>query len=85
VCPLFQFSYVAGWLVTVAKQITKYKLHLVGVQEVNRSRRPRCLRRELSSPAPTLRSWGRIPLEAWMSVCVYSVLVLCEGSGLATG
>jgi hypothetical protein len=39
-----------------------------------------------SSPAHTLRSWVRIPLEAWMSVCVYCVsAVLCAGSSLATG
>jgi hypothetical protein len=37
---------------------------------------PRCLRREPSSPARTLGSWIRIPLEAWISVCVYSVFVL---------
>jgi hypothetical protein len=31
-------------------------------------------------------SYVRIPLEAWMSVCVYSVcVVLCVGRGLATG
>jgi hypothetical protein len=47
---------------------------------------PRGLRHEPSSPAPTLESWVLIPLEAWMSVCVYSVyIVLCVGSGLATG
>jgi hypothetical protein len=40
-------------------------------------------RQEMSLPARTLRSWVRIPLKAWMSVCVYSVFVL--GSGLATG
>jgi hypothetical protein len=40
----------------------------------------------LRSLARTLGSWVRIPLEAWMSVCVYSVRVLlCVGSGLATG
>jgi hypothetical protein len=44
---------------------------------------PRGLRHELSSLARTLGSWVRIPLEAWMSVCVYSVFVL--GSGIATG
>jgi hypothetical protein len=39
----------------------------------------------MSSPAWTLGSWVRIPLEAWMFVCVYSVFVLsCVGSGLAT-
>jgi hypothetical protein len=40
----------------------------------------------MSSPAQTLGSWVRIPLEVWMSVCVSSVLVLsCICSGLATG
>jgi hypothetical protein len=34
-------------------------------------------------PALTLRSWVRIPLKAWMFLCVYSVCVV--GSGLATG
>jgi hypothetical protein len=29
-----------------------------------------------SSSAQTLGSWFRIPLQAWMSVCAYSVLVL---------
>jgi hypothetical protein len=38
---------------------------------------------ELSSLARTLGSWVRKPLEAWMSVCVYSVFVL--GNGLAMG
>jgi hypothetical protein len=50
------------------------------------SQRPRGLRHKPSSPARTLWSWVRIPLEAWISVCVYSVcVVLCVGSGLATG
>jgi hypothetical protein len=36
--------------------------------------------------APTLESWVRIPLMAWMSMCVYSVFVFsCVGSDLATG
>jgi hypothetical protein len=43
----------------------------------------RGLRNEMSSPARMLGSWVRMPHEAWMSVCVYSVFVL--GSGLATG
>jgi hypothetical protein len=34
---------------------------------------------ELSSPAPTPRSWVRIPLEQWMFVCVYSVSTACGG------
>jgi hypothetical protein len=49
----------------------------------SRSQWPRSVRHEMSPPAQTLGSWVRIPLEAWMSVCVYSVFVL--GSGLATG
>jgi hypothetical protein len=51
-----------------------------------RSQWQRNLKHELSSLARTLGSWVRIPLKAWMSVCVYSVFVLsCVGSGLATG
>jgi hypothetical protein len=41
-----------------------------------RSHWPRGLRHELSSSAQRLGSCVRIPLEAWMSVCVYSVFVL---------
>jgi hypothetical protein len=43
---------------------------------------------EPSSPAQTLGSWDRIPLEAWISVCVrlFCVcVVLCIGSCFATG
>jgi hypothetical protein len=40
----------------------------------------------LSSPARILGSWVRIPRKAWMSLCVYSVLVLSRvGNDLATG
>jgi hypothetical protein len=47
---------------------------------------PSGLKHEMSSPAWTLGSWVRIPLEAWMFVWVYSVFVLsCVGRGLATG
>jgi hypothetical protein len=38
---------------------------------------PRGLRHELSSPTRALGWWVRIPLKAWMSVCVYSVYVVC--------
>jgi hypothetical protein len=41
-----------------------------------RSQWPRGLRPELSSPVRTLGSWVLIPLEAWMSLCVYSVFML---------
>jgi hypothetical protein len=48
----------------------KYELN------VGRSQRPRGLRYEPSLPVGTLGSWIRIPLEAWMSVGIYSVFVL---------
>jgi hypothetical protein len=41
-----------------------------------RSQWPHGLRHEPSSPARTLGLWIRIPLEAWMSVCIYSPFVL---------
>jgi hypothetical protein len=48
-----------------------------------RSQWSRGLRHELSSSAQTLGSWVRIRLEAWMSVCVYSVFEL-SGVAVAT-
>jgi hypothetical protein len=54
--------------------------------QTRRSQWPRGLRHEPSPPTRTLGSWVRIPLEAWMSVCIYSVCaVLYIGSGLTTG
>jgi hypothetical protein len=47
---------------------------------------PHGLRHEPFSSVWTLGLCVGIPLEVWMSVCVYSVFVLsCVGSGLATG
>jgi hypothetical protein len=43
--------------------------------EANHSGRE-VLRQELSSTAQTLRSWVRIPLEAWMSVRLFRVRVV---------
>jgi hypothetical protein len=43
---------------------------------VGRSQWPRGLKHEPSLLGRTLGSWVRIPLKAWMSVCVYSVFVL---------
>jgi hypothetical protein len=43
---------------------------------IRRSQWLRGLRHEPFAPVRTLGSWVRIPLEAWMSVCVYSVFVL---------
>jgi hypothetical protein len=42
----------------------------------SRSQWPSCLKHEPSSPAWKLAPWVRIPLEAWMSMRVYSVFVL---------
>jgi hypothetical protein len=56
------------------------------IENYCRSQWPHSLRHELSSPAQTLGSWVRIPLKAWMSVCVYSVCaVLRVGSGTVKG
>jgi hypothetical protein len=53
---------------------------------VFRSQWPRRLKHEPSSPARTLGWWVRIPFEAWIFVCIYSVcVVLCVGSDLPTG
>jgi hypothetical protein len=47
---------------------------------------PSGLGHKLSSPAQTLGAWVRIQLEAWMSVCVYSLcVVLCVSRDHATG
>jgi hypothetical protein len=53
-----------------------------------RSQCPRGLRHEPSLTARTLRSWVRIPLKAWMLDCLrlfWVCVVVCVGSGLATG
>jgi hypothetical protein len=73
-CGVWPFSYLID--LTVEGRLSKFC----------RSQRPRILRHDPYSLAGTLGSWVRIPLEAWMFVCVYSVcIVLCVGSGLATG
>jgi hypothetical protein len=41
----------------------------------NRSQWQRGLKHESFSPVGTLEPWVRTPLEAWMSVCVYSMFV----------
>jgi hypothetical protein len=54
----------------------KEEIYRSDEKHVSRSQWPRGLRHELCSPAETLGSCVRIPLEAWISVCVYSVFVL---------
>jgi hypothetical protein len=59
-----------------SKSCACYLLHsgfLLGLFLLCRSQWPRGLRHEPPSPARTLGSWVRVSLEAWMSVCVYSV------------
>jgi hypothetical protein len=46
------------------------------IDSVSRSQWPRGLRHELSSPAPTLRSWIRIPLRHGC-LCVFCVRCFC--------
>jgi hypothetical protein len=80
-------SRLCQWFYTISNASTKhcYVLIHTGINFNRRSQRPCGLRHVLSSLARTLGSWVRIPLTAWMSVCVYSVcVVLCVGSGLAT-
>jgi hypothetical protein len=56
---------------------TNKVLHFIRSEELmSPSKWPRGLRHELSSLARTLGSWVRIPLKAWMSVCIYSMFVL---------
>jgi hypothetical protein len=87
------WSSLVGWLVrylhftfqTESVQCSAVQTHRE-YGGYSRSQWPRGLRNELFSPTRTLRSWVRIPLEACMPVCVYSVCaVLCAGNGLATG
>jgi hypothetical protein len=40
-------------------------------------KKTRSLQILLSKPAPTLRSWARIPLEAWIFVYVLCAFILC--------
>jgi hypothetical protein len=55
---------------------SEVKQFMRGRRKNRRSQWPHGLRNELPPPARTLGSWVRDPLEAWMSVCVYSVFVL---------
>jgi hypothetical protein len=50
-------------------------IHLTytAIVSADHSDRPRGLRQEMFTPARTLGSWVRIPLEAWMSVCLFCV------------
>jgi hypothetical protein len=69
------------WLLT-CRAFQKSASNSDSITSNGRSQWPRHLRHELSSPARTLGSPVPIPLEAWMSVWVYSAFAL--SSCLAT-
>jgi hypothetical protein len=70
----------------IVKDVEGISYFLEGSVKWGQSQWSRGLRHELSSLARTLGSWVRIPLKASMSVYVYTMFVLlCVGSGLATG
>jgi hypothetical protein len=72
---LFNPSYIQLFTSAPCSQISSaYNLTLMWE---SRSQWPRCLRYEQLSLFQTLVSWVRIPLKARMSVCIYSVFVLC--------
>jgi hypothetical protein len=61
-------------------------MHFIAIYSYSRSRWPRSVRYVLFSPAQTLGSWVRIPLEARMCVQLFCVCgVLFADSALATG
>jgi hypothetical protein len=75
-CFWYWFLYSQSKLLGLVRSEELCKLKKLIHHIMSRSQWPRGLGHELSSPAPTLRPWVRIPLEAWMfvySVCVYSV------------
>jgi hypothetical protein len=64
-----------NWTIRTIKNSSEINMYTVYVY-MCRSQWPRGLRHEQSSSALTLESWVLNPLKAWMSVCVYSVVVL---------
>jgi hypothetical protein len=66
----------------MTERIHNYGLHKTDIFQITYDyvgqikKESRGLRHELSSPTQILGSWVRIPLNIWMSVCVYSVFVL---------
>jgi hypothetical protein len=68
------------------KKPTSVNVYLCNLNMCSLSQWPHGVKHELSSSARMLGSWGRIPLEEWISMCVCCVFVLsCVGRGLATG
>jgi hypothetical protein len=73
--PLYSLSTKLHVLLTTRVNNQSSKWVQVCIRD-GRSQWPRGLKHEISSPPRTLGSWVRIPLEACMSVCVYSVYVV---------
>jgi hypothetical protein len=63
--------FIGFWTRPVVRSFKRWSEYLCPIME-----RPRGLRHEPSPPALTLGSWVRIPFEAWISMCIYSVFVL---------
>jgi hypothetical protein len=60
--------------------------HLFGaIRTWSKFQWPHGLRHELSLPAQNVGSWVRIPLKAWMSVCVHHVFVMFVGRSPVQG
>jgi hypothetical protein len=77
-CPHLHLGFVSASLFpTLTLETYPTKLNFFILIEERRSQWPRGLGYELSLPAPALRSWVRIPLEAWMFVCVLCAFILC--------
>jgi hypothetical protein len=77
------WSAICGWCVKInvannnlISFLAVLKFFHVCICKPCRSQWPRGLKHEPSFTARTLVSWIRIPHEAWMSMCVYSVFVL---------
>jgi hypothetical protein len=64
------------WLaLIILRAVVKFLIYVVVMFHLADHSGHAVLRHEPSSPAQTLVSWVRIPLKAWMSICVYFVSV----------
>jgi hypothetical protein len=82
----FKNHHRRGWTETDISETCCTSIFRVWLYGIYICEKPHGLKHELSSPAWTLGCWVRIQLDAWMSVCVYSVcVVLCVGRDPTTG
>jgi hypothetical protein len=80
--PCFHSSFSSRAMCLFQNEHNKWKKINCCYFSDHRSEWPRGLRHELSSPARMLGSCVRIPLKAWIFVCLFCV---CISSGFATG